>query len=95
MESCYYLLSIYFGYVFCLKRLCIKIYRKTSVGETRHDDRMEFNCENHENQKAMGQEPRSLKLDRNKPESGRLGLLHGPAGRPLHRLASHFVHGQV
>jgi hypothetical protein len=92
MESYYYLLSISFGYVFCLHMLCIKIYRKTSVGETHHDDRLEFN---HENQKAMGQEPRSPKLDRNRPESGPLGLLHGLAGPPLHRLASRFVHGQV
>ena len=34
MESYYYLLSTSFGYVFCLHMLCIKVYRKTSVGET-------------------------------------------------------------
>ena len=33
MESYYYyMLSISFGYVFCLRMLCIKVYRKTSGG---------------------------------------------------------------
>ena len=64
MESYYYcLLSISFGYMFCLHMLCIKVYRKTSVGETHHGDRMEFNRENHEIQKAIEQKPRSPKLD--------------------------------
>ena len=53
MESYYYVLSIYFGYVFCLHMLCIKVYRKTSVGETHRNNKTEFDHENHEIQKAM------------------------------------------
>jgi len=56
---------------------------------------MEFDCENHEIQKAMEQIPRSPKLDRNGPESGPPGLLHGLAGPAQLCLASCFVHGQV
>ena len=41
MESYYYLLSISFGYVFCLHMLCVKVYRKTRVGET-HRNKMKF-----------------------------------------------------
>ena len=48
MESYYYVLSIYFGYVFCLHMLCIKVYKKTSVGETQRDNKTEFDRENHE-----------------------------------------------
>jgi len=84
MESYYYyyLLSISFGYVFCLQMLCIKVYRKTSVGEAHHDYITKFDRENHEIQKAMDQKPHSPKLDRNGPESGPPGFLHGPAGPP-------------
>ena len=83
MESYYYyLLSISFGYVFCLHMLCIKVYRKTSVGETYHDNTMKFDRKNHEIQKAAEQKSCSPKLDRNGPESGPPGLLHGPAGPP-------------
>ena len=76
------MLSISFGYVFCLHMLCIKVYRKTSVGETHHDNKMEFDRENHEIQKAMDQEPHSPKLDRDRPKSGPPGLLHGPPSPP-------------
>ena len=93
-SSYYYLLSISFGYVFCLHMLCIKVYRKTSVGEA-HRNKTRFDRENHEIQKATKQKPRSPKLDRNRPESGPPGLLHGPAGPPQCHLASRFVHGQV
>ena len=80
MESYYYyLLSIYFGYVFCLHMLCIKVYRKTSVGETHHNNKMRFDRENHKIQKAMDQKPCLPKLDRNRPESGPPSLVHGPA----------------
>ena len=95
MESYYYLLSISFGYVVCLYMLCIKVYRKTSVGETHHNNKMRFDRENHKIQKAMDQKPRSPKLDRNGPESGLLDLFHGSTG-PSHRhLGSYFIHGQV
>ena len=81
MESYYYyMLSISFGYVFCLHMLCIKVYRKTSVGETHRDNKMEFDRENYEIQKVMDQKPCSPKLDRNGPESGLPDLLHGLAG---------------
>ena len=47
MESYYYyLLFISFGYVFCLHMLCIKVYRKTSVGETHRDNKTELDHEN-------------------------------------------------
>jgi len=56
MESYYYyLLSISFGYVFCLHMLCIKVYMKTNVGETHRDNKMRFDLENHKIQKAMDQ----------------------------------------
>ena len=78
MESYYYLLSISFWICVCLHMLCIKVYRKTSVGEAHRDIKTELNREIHEIQKATDQEPRSPKLDQNRPESGPPGLLHGP-----------------
>ena len=95
MESYYYLLSTSFGYVFCLHMLCIKVYRKTSVGETHRDNKMEFDHENHDIQKAINQKPRWPKLNQNRPESGPPSLLHGLAGPPQHCIASCFVHGLV
>ena len=63
MESYYYyLLSISFGYVFCLHMLCIKVYMKTSVGKA-HRNKTRFDRENHEIQKATEQKPRLPKLD--------------------------------
>ena len=59
----YYLLSISFGYVFCLHMLCIKVYKKTSVGEAHSNNKTRVDRENHEIQKAMDQEPCSPKLD--------------------------------
>jgi len=91
MESYYYLLSISLGYVFCLHMLCIKVYMKTSVGETHRDSKTRFDCENHKIQKAMDQEPRSPKLDRNGPWSGLLDLLYGPAGPSASPHASSMV----
>ena len=91
----YYLLSISFGYVFCLHMLCIKVYRKTSVGEAHHDNTMEFDNKNHEIQKAIDQKPHSPNLDQNGPESGLPGLLQRPAGPGLCHLAPSFVQGQV
>ena len=95
IESYYYMLSISFGYVFCLHMLCIKVYRKTSVGETHHDDRTEFDHENHEIQEIMIQGPRPTKQASSSPWSRAPGLLHGPAGPSQRRLTSRFVHGQV
>ena len=96
MESCYYyLLSISFWICVCLHMLCLKVYMKTSVGETHHDNKTEFDRENYEIQKVMDQKPCSPKLDRNGPESGLPDLLHGPIGPSQRRLASCFVHGQV
>ena len=62
----YYLLSISFGYVFCL-HMCIKVYRKTSVGETHRDNKMEFNRENREAQKIMRQGPCPMKRASSSP----------------------------
>ena len=96
MESYYYyLLSISFWICVCLHMLCIKVYRETSVGVAHHDIKTEFDRENHEIQKATEQKPRSPKLDRNGPESGPPGLLHGPASPSQRCLASRFIHGQV
>jgi hypothetical protein len=75
--------------------LCIKVYRKTSVGETHHDIKTEFDRENHEIQEVMDHKPCSPKLDPNGPESGPPSLLHGPAGPPQRCLTSHFIYGQV
>ena len=86
MESYYYyLLSISFGYVFCLHMLCIKVYKKTSVGETHCDNKTEFNHENYEIYKAMSQGPHPTKRPQAAPGAGRsassLGRLdhHGAA----------------
>ena len=54
-SSYYYLLSISFGYVFCLHMLCTEVYRKTSVGETHRDNKTEFDLENREPQKIISQ----------------------------------------
>jgi len=67
--------------------LCIKVYRKTSVGEA-HRNKTRFDRENHEIQKATKQKPRSPKLDRNRPESGPPNLLYGPVGPSQHPLTS-------
>ena len=68
MESYYYyLLFISFGYVFCLHMLCIKVYRKTSVGEAHHDDKTEFNRENYEVRKVMSQGPCPMKWASSSP----------------------------
>ena len=72
-----------------------KDIQEIKCGETHRDNKTEVDRENHRNQKAMEQEPRSPKLDRNRPKSGPPGLLHGLAGPSQHRLASRFVHGQV
>ena len=96
MESYYYyLLSIYFGYVFCLHILCIKVYRKISVGETRRDNKTKIDRENHEIRKVMSEGPRPTKRASSSPWSRSAGLLFGLAGPSLCRLASRFVHGQV
>jgi hypothetical protein len=66
MESYYYyLLSISFGYVFCLHMLCIKAYRKISVGEAHHDNKTEFNHKNYEVREVMDQGPCATKMDPN------------------------------
>ena len=57
----YYMLSISFGYVFRFHMLCIKVYRKTSVGETHRDNKTEFNRENYEVWEVMGQGPCATK----------------------------------
>ena len=96
MESCYYyLLSISFWICVCLHMLCIKVYRKTRVGETHRNNKTRFDRKNHEIQKATEQKPRSPKLDQNGPESGPLNLLYGLAGPPQCHLASCFIHSQV
>ena len=64
----------------CLHMFCIKVYKKTSVGEAHSNNKTRVDRENHEIQKAMDQEPCSPKLDRNGPERGPLGILHGPTG---------------
>ena len=66
-SSYYYMLSIYFRYVFCLHMLCIKVYRKTSGGETHHDNKTEFGHENHEIQKVMSEGPRPTKRASSSP----------------------------
>ena len=86
-SSYYYLFSISFWICVCLHILCIKVYRKTSVGEAHHNNKMRLDRKNHEIQKAMDQEPRSPKLDQNRPESGPPDLLYGPASPSLLRLA--------
>ena len=54
MESYYYyLLSISFWICVCLHMLCIKVYKKTSVGETHLNIKTEFNRENHKIQEGM------------------------------------------
>ena len=78
-SSYYYLFSISFWICVCLHMLCIKVYRKTSVGEAHRDIKIEFDRRNHEIQKAIEQKPRSPKLERNRPKSGPPSLLHGPA----------------
>ena len=78
-SSYYYLFSISFWICVCLHMLCIKIYRKTSEGEAHRNNKMRLDRENHKIQKAMVQEPRSPKLDQNRPESGPLDHLHGLA----------------
>ena len=94
-SSYYYLFSISFWICVCLHILCIKVYRKTSVGEAHCNIKIKFDHENHESQKAIEQKPCSPKLDQNGPESGLPGLLHGPYGPSQRRLISHYVHGQV
>ena len=79
-SSYYYLFSICFWICVCLHILCIKAYKKTRVEETHRNNKTRFDHENHEIQKAMDQEPCSPKLDRNGPERGPLGILHGPTG---------------
>ena len=69
IKTYYYTLAIFWICV-CLHMLCIKVYRKTSVGETHRDRKTRFNHESHEIQEAMDQEQCSPKLDRDGPESG-------------------------
>ena len=96
MESYYYhLLYISFGYVFCLHMLCIKVYRKTSVGETHRNNKTEFNRENYEVQKVMDQGPCAIKRASSSSCSRPPSLLFGPAGPSWCHLAPSFVLGQV
>ena len=88
--------ALYFFWIcVCQHMLCRKLYRKTSVGETHRDSKMRFNHETHKIQKAMDQEPRSPKMDQDRPESGLPGLLYGPPGPPQCHLTSCFVHDRV
>ena len=79
-SSYYYMFSISFWICVCLHMLCIKVYRKTSVGKAHRDIKTEFDHENHKIQKATEQKSRSPKLDRNRPESGPPDPLYGSAG---------------
>ena len=75
--------ALYFFWICVLSpNVAHKGIQEKKCGEAHHDDRMEFDRENHEIQKAMDQKPHSPKLDRNGPESGPPGFLHGPAGPP-------------
>ena len=96
MESSYYyyLLSISFGYVFCLHMLCIKKYRKISVGETHRDNKIEFDRKNHKIQKVTREGSRPMKRALSSPWSRPPSLLYGLAGPSLCHLSLSFVLGQ-
>jgi hypothetical protein len=80
MDFCYYyLLSISFWICVCLHMLCIKVNRKQVGGEAHHDNRMEFDHENHEIQEVMDQGPHRPKLDPNGLRARPPGLLFGLA----------------
>ena len=67
MKSCYLLFISILYICVCLHMLCIKVYRKTSVGEAQRDIKTEFDRENHEIQKATKQKPCSPKLGLKQP----------------------------
>ena len=70
--------------------------RVTRFDQTQHhDNKMEFDCENHEIQEVMDQEPRRPKLDPNGLQARPPGLPYGMAGPPQYPLTSCFIHGQV
>jgi hypothetical protein len=75
--------------------LCIKVYRKTRVGETYYNNKTKSNHKNHEIWEVMDQKPCSTKLDLDGPQSRPPGLHHGPVSPSQCLLALHFVHGQV
>jgi hypothetical protein len=62
MESYYYyLFSISILDMCCLHMLCIKVYRKTSVGEPHHDIKTGFDHENHRIWETMNEGPCTTK----------------------------------
>jgi hypothetical protein len=81
-------MEYYYYYIFSISILdmCLsphvvhKLYRKTSVGETHHDIKMEFNHENHEIQKVMNKQPRMTKRASSSHQSGPPDLHNGPPG---------------
>ena len=79
----------------CLHMLCRKLYRKTSVGETHHDNKTRSDRENHEIRKVISEGPCPTKRASSSPWSKPLGLLFGLASPSLCHLTSCFVYDQV
>ena len=88
-------LYLYFWICVCLHMLCIKVYRKTSVGETRRDGQMRFDHKNHKIWEVMSEGPCTMKRAPSRPQSGPPGLLYGPPSPSWPLLTSCFVHDQV